>query len=259
MEYDRLRALLEEYQSGHHSLEDVMDQLKRLPYEEVDGFAHLDHHRSLRTGFPEVIFAQGKTPEQVAEIFLRLKARARQVLATRVSPEMAAQIQNQIPEIRHHPAARALFFDADPDREKQPGILVVTAGTSDIPVAEEAALTAELAGNEVERIFDVGVAGLHRLLGHMPGLQKARVIIAVAGMEGALPSVIAGLVSAPIVAVPTSIGYGASFQGLAALLGMLNSCAGGVSVVNIDNGFGAGVIAAKINRLSFPGLGHESR
>jgi NCAIR mutase (PurE)-related protein len=250
MEQDRLRSLLQSFQAGHCTMDEVVDELKRLPVESVEDFANLDHHRTLRTGFPEVIFAQGKTPEQVADIFQHLSQRSPQVLATRVSPEMYALIQDRLPEATYNPAARVLYLDQDPDRAKLPGVLVLTAGTSDIPIAEEAAITAELMGNQVERIYDVGVAGLHRLVSRLPVIQKARVIVIAAGMEGALPTVVAGLVSAPVIAVPTSVGYGASFQGLAALLGMLNSCAGGVAVVNIDNGFGAGLMASKINRIS---------
>ncbi len=249
MDQNRLISLLEQYKHDQCSLEEVLRELKNLPYESVDNFANLDHHRSLRTGFPEVIMGQGKTAQQILEIFTRLQQRSKQVIATRVSAEIYAQIGGSLPEAAYDPASRMLYRDTDRERAKQQGILVVTAGTSDIPVAEEAAITAEVMGNEVKRIYDVGVAGLHRLLNRLPELQQARVIIVVAGMEGALPSVVAGLVSAPIIAVPTSIGYGASFQGLAALLGMLNSCANGVSVVNIDNGFGAGSIAARINHL----------
>ena len=249
MEQDSMRALLEGLSRGECSVEDALDQLKLLPYESLNGFAKIDHHRSLRTGFPEVIFAEGKTPEQVLEIFKDLQAHNRQILATRVSREMYEWIQPGLPDAVYNPTARILYFDQDPDRSKQAGVVVVTAGTADIPVAEEAALSADLMGCQVERIYDVGVSGLHRLIDQMPRLQKARVIVVVAGMEGALPSVVGGLVSAPIIAVPTSVGYGASFHGLAALLGMLNSCASGVAVVNIDNGFGAGCLAARINRV----------
>lgn len=252
MEQDKLYSMLEGLRRGDHTVEEVIEQLKFLPYESVDSFANLDHHRLLRTGIPEVIFAQGKTPDHVVEIFLRIKNHSQQVLATRVSFEVYSQVKDRLPGVTYHSAARVLYLDQDLGEVKQPGILVLTAGTSDIPVAEEAAITAELMGHQVERIYDVGVAGLHRLLDHHAELQKARVIIVVAGMEGALPSVIGGLVSAPVIAVPTSVGYGASFQGLAALLGMLNSCASGLAVVNIDNGFGAGCLAAKINRLSRP-------
>lgn len=249
MELDKLRSLLEELSHGDCTVDQAIEQLKQLPFQLIGDFAHLDHHRSLRTGFPEVIFAQGKTNEQVTQIFLSLAEHNPRVLATRVSPEMAQEIQIRLPGVTYHPAARILYIDQDPDREKQSGILVMTAGTADIPVAEEAAITAELMGNQVERIYDVGVAGLHRLIDYLPLLQKARVVVVVAGMEGALPSVVGGLVSAPLIAVPTSVGYGASFHGLAALLAMLNSCANGVGVVNIDNGYGAGCLAARINQL----------
>jgi NCAIR mutase (PurE)-related protein len=253
MDPDRLRIILEELSQGRTSVPQALEQLKLYPYEPIDAFANLDHHRALRTGFPEVIYAEGKTPEQVAEIFQRLADLERggsQVLATRVSPEMYAQLQEKLPEAVYHPAGRVLTLDRQPERPRTDGIVVVTAGTADIPVAEEAAITAELMGNRVCRIFDVGVAGLHRLLDRLPALQQGRVIVVVAGMEGALPSVVGGLVAAPVIAVPTSVGYGASFGGVAALLGMLNSCASGIAVVNIDNGFGAGTLAAKINRLA---------
>lgn len=250
MQQERLRALLTQLEQGEISVDQVLEQLKSLPYEALDGFANLDHHRNLRTGFPEVIFAQGKSPNQVAEIFLRLMEHNRQVLATRVDAEMYAQIGKRLPGVTYHPAARLLYKDQDAEKKKAPGIIVLSAGTADIPVAEEAAVTAELMGNQVERVYDVGVAGLHRLLDRLAELQKATVLIVAAGMEGALPSVVGGLVSAPIIALPTSVGYGASFQGLSALLGMLNSCASGVAVVNIDNGFGAGCLAARINRLA---------
>jgi len=258
MEQQKLRTVLEELKQGNSTVDQVIDQLKMFPYESLNGFANLDHHRLLRTGFPEVIFAKGKTPDQVVEIFIRLQGHSRQVLATRVNAEMYAQIQDRLPGVSYHPSARVLYIDQDLERVKRPGILVLTAGTSDMPVAEEAAITAELMGNQVERIYDVGVAGLHRLLDHLAQLQKATVIIVAAGMEGALPSVVGGLVSAPIIALPTSVGYGASFQGLAALLGMLNSCANGVAVVNIDNGFGAGCLAAKIKNLSYKEMENES-
>lgn len=249
MDQNRLISLLEQYKQDQRSIDEVLQELKSLPFESVDHFANLDHHRALRTGFPEVIMGQGKTAQQILQIFKRLQQHSQQVLATRVIPEIYAQIGSSLPEATYDPVSRVLYCDTDPGRVKHPGILVVTAGTSDIPVAEEAAITAEIMGNQVQRIYDVGVAGLHRLLNRLPELQQARVIIVAAGMEGALPSVVGGLVSAPIIAVPTSVGYGASFQGLSALLGMLNSCANGVSVVNIDNGFGAGSIAARINRL----------
>jgi hypothetical protein len=252
MELNKLRTLLEEVSQGGCTVDQAIEQLKQLPFQSIHDYAHLDHHRSLRTGFPEVIFAQGKTIEQVTQIFLSLTEHNQQVLATRVNAEIVQEIRKHLPDVTYHPAARILYVDQNPDRVKQAGILVMTAGTADIPVAEEAAITAELMGNQIERVYDVGVAGLHRLIDYLPLLQKARVIVVVAGMEGALPSVVGGLVSAPIVAVPTSVGYGASFQGLAALLAMLNSCANGVAVVNIDNGYGAGCLAARINQLPAP-------
>jgi pyridinium-3,5-biscarboxylic acid mononucleotide synthase len=250
MQKEKLTSLLEDLVRGQYTIDEVVDQLKTLPYESLEGFANLDHHRALRTGFPEVIFAERKTPEQIVKIFHRLSQDCQKVMATRLSEEVYRQIKDQVPGAIYHSAARILYLDQDKNCAWLPGVLVLSAGTSDIPVAEEAAITAELMGSQVERIFDVGVAGLHRLLDHLPRLQHANVIVVVAGMEGALPSVVGGLVSAPVVAVPTSVGYGASFQGLAALLGMLNSCASGVAVVNIDNGFGAGCLAARINRLS---------
>jgi hypothetical protein len=250
MDPEKLRLILEELSQGRTSVAQTLDQLKLYPYESIDSFANLDYHRALRTGFPEVIYAEGKTPDQVAQIFRRLADHSPQVLVTRLSPEMYAQIQDQLPGAVYHAAGRVLTLDRQPDRPRLDGITVVTAGTADIPVAEEAAITAELMGNRVCRIFDVGVAGLHRLLDRLPDLQAARVLVVVAGMEGALPSVVGGLTAAPVIAVPTSIGYGASFGGVAALLAMLNSCASGIAVVNIDNGFGAGTLAAKINRLA---------
>jgi NCAIR mutase (PurE)-related protein len=249
MENIQIRNLLEKIQTGEVDIETGMEQLQRLPYEMVDNFARLDHHRALRRGFPEVILAEGKTPDQVAQIFTRMAERSTRVLATRVSAAMYAEIHDHIPEATYNSLGRVLFIDHSDPSERPEGVLVVTGGTADLPVAEEAVETASLIGNKVERIYDVGVAGLHRLLDQLPKLQKARVIVAVAGMEGALPSVIAGLVSAPVIAVPTSVGYGASFKGVAALLAMLNSCANGVAVVNIDNGFGAGYLAGMINLM----------
>jgi len=243
-----LQRLLEEVKDGHTGVSEALERLRQLPYEDLEGFARLDHHRAMRRGFPEVVFGQGKTPEQVARIMLRLSERNRQVMATRVTPEMYAALSDQVPEAVYHPAARLLIWDREP-LPRLPGVVVATGGTADIPVAEEAALTAEVMGNAVERLYDVGVAGLHRLLDKLTTLQNARVLVVVAGMEGALASVIAGLAAAPVIAVPTSVGYGASFGGLAALLAMLNSCSTGISVVNIDNGFGAGYLAAIINRM----------
>jgi NCAIR mutase (PurE)-related protein len=248
MDTERLRKLLEDVSHGDLGIDAALDRLRVLPYEDVSGFALLDNHRALRRGFPEVILAEGKTPDQVSQIFQRLAAHNDRVLATRVSPEMYQAIREQLPEAVYHPVGRVLIVDRSKE-EKKPGVVVATGGTSDIPVAEEAAMTAELMGNCVERIYDVGISGLHRLLSKQEQIQKARVIVAVAGMEGALASVIAGLVAVPVIAVPTSAGYGASFHGLAALLAMLNSCANGVAVVNIDNGFGAGYLAGNINLL----------
>jgi pyridinium-3,5-biscarboxylic acid mononucleotide synthase len=213
------------------------------------GFARVDHHRHLRTGFPEVILGLGKTAAQIGRIMAELAATGANVLATRVPETHVAEVLRLVPNARHEEAARAIVVEQAPIVDVGRGqILVVAAGTSDLPVAEEALLTARLGGNRVERLYDVGVAGIHRLLGNRALLEAASVLVVVAGMEGALPSVVAGLVSKPVIAVPTSIGYGASFGGLSALLGMLNSCAAGVTVVNIDNGFGAGYAASLINR-----------
>ena len=227
-------------------METAVERLRDLPYEDL-GFAKVDHHRALREGFPEVVLGMGKTPAQVAAIAARLAERSGRLLVTRAGPEHAAAVAGVLPDAVYHETARAITLQRQPV-ERRPGITVVCAGTSDLPVAEEAALTAEMLGNAVARIADVGVAGVHRLLHRLPELRAARVLVVVAGMEGALPSVVAGLVATPVIAVPTSVGYGASFGGLAALLGMLNACAAGVSVVNIDNGFGAGYMAALINR-----------
>lgn len=248
MDERRLRELLEEVSTGTVQVSAAMDRLRTLPYEDV-GFARIDHHRALRNGFPEVVFCQGKTPAQTAAIVECLAAHGDRVLATRAAPEVYAAVRERVPEARYHELARVIVVDRRLEGERRPGILVVSAGTADIPVAEEAAITAELMGNQVERLYDVGVAGLHRLLDSQGRLRQARVVLVVAGMEGALPSVIGGLVSAPVIAVPTSVGYGSSFGGLAALLGALNSCTAGVATVNIDNGFGGGFIAGLINRL----------
>lgn len=249
MQTEKLKLLLQQVQTGQLDVESALAELRTLPYENLDGFATLDHHRALRNGFPEVVFGQGKQPEQVAAIARRLAERSDKVLVTRVDPAMAEIVCAELPELAYHPLPRLLVLNRNATAGKHPGILVVTAGTADMPVAEEAAITAELMDNDVERIFDVGVAGIHRLLNQVERLWRARVIVVVAGMDGALPSVVGGLVSVPVIAVPTSVGYGASFHGLAALLTMLNSCATGVGVVNIDNGFGAGVLASSINQL----------
>ena len=223
-----------------------MEQLRDLPYQDL-GFAKLDHHRALRTGWPEVVFGKGKTPEQVAEIVKGFKDRGHPVLVTKTNQEAFQAVLQETPEAEFHQLPKAIVVPALQPKPLQTGITVVTAGTSDLPVAEEAVLTASLMGNDVTLVSDVGVAGLHRLLDQMPVLKKARVLIVVAGMDAALVGVVAGMVSVPVIAVPTSTGYGASFDGLAPLLSMLNSCAPGVSVVNIDNGFGAGHLAALTN------------
>lgn len=252
MDKIHLKNLLESYKNDKIGVDEILSALKTLPFEEVGGFANLDHHRNLRCGFPEVVFGQGKTADQIIRIVERLEKQSDRVLVTRVSKEMQAEIGDRLPQAVYHSLPRLLVVDRREGEVKRPGIVVATGGTADIPVAEEAAITAELMGNEVSRLYDVGVAGLHRLIARLDVIQSARVIVAVAGMEGALPSVIGGLVSAPVIAVPTSVGYGASFQGLSALLTMLNSCATGISVVNIDNGFGAGHLAGLINSLGDP-------
>lgn len=252
MNRQQLRALLDEVQAGTVTPGAAQDRLlqvlRQKPYEDL-GFARVDHHRSSRQGFPEVVFGQGKTPEQVAAISERIVAAGHALLVTRASAEAYHLVRSRIPDTVYHDVARCIVKRV-PDTPPGVGrILLAAAGTADLPVAEEAAVTAETMGNEVDRLYDVGVAGLHRLLNEHDRVTTARVVIVVAGMEGALPSVVAGLVDVPVVAVPTSVGYGASFGGLTALLGMLNSCAIGVSVVNIDNGFGAAAIASSINHL----------
>lgn len=241
-----MSQLLLKVKSGEIAVEQAIAKLSILPYEDL-GFVKIDHHRALRRGFPEVVFGQGKTCEQVAAIVERLAANADKVLVTRVAQECFAVVQKRVPEAIYHPVPRAITIDKAGGTIRQSGVLVVSAGTADLPVAEEAAITAQLMGNEIERAYDVGVSGIHRLLDQLSRLRQARVVVAVAGMEGALPSIISGLVAVPVIAVPTSTGYGASFGGLAPLLAMLNSCSPGVAVVNIDNGFGAGYIAAMIN------------
>ena len=249
IEEHRLRELLDAVARGSTGIDDAVEALRRLPYEDIEGFATVDHHRALRDHVPEVILGLGKTPEQVVSIARTILERADRLLVTRATPEAAAAVLATIPDAVHHDVARCLTVERR-IVPKRPGIAVVCAGTSDLPVAEEAAVTADIMGHEVRRIYDVGVAGIHRLLGRLDEIREARAIIVVAGMEGALPSVVSGLVSAPVIAVPTSIGYGASFNGLAPLLAMLNACAAGVAVVNIDNGFGGGYLAASINRLA---------
>lgn len=248
MDPKQIRALLERVQKGGTTVEDAVRELADLPYKDL-GFARVDHHRHLRTGFPEVVLGLGKSAEQIGHIMAELARTGANVLATRVADASVEVVLQMVPGARHEKLARAVVVEQQAIADIGRGtVLVVSAGTSDLPVAEEAALTARLAGNRVERLVDVGVAGIHRLLGNRAQLEAASVIVVVAGMEGALPSVVAGLTSRPVVAVPTSIGYGASFGGLAALLGMLNSCAAGVTVVNIDNGFGAGYAASLMNR-----------
>ena len=248
MDRARIESLLNDVREGRTEVKDALDRLKDLPFEDI-GFAKLDHHRSLLTGMPEVIFASGKTVEQVAAIFARMAKAGGNVLATRATREMFDAVHAVEPRAEFHATARAITLTQAPTTPGKGSIAVVCAGTSDLPVAEEAVVTARLMGNTVELIADVGVAGIHRLLAQKQGLQSARVLIVCAGMEGALPTVVGGLVNAPVLAVPTSVGYGASFGGIAALLGMLNTCSPNVSVVNIDNGFGAACIASLINRL----------
>ena len=248
----RLAAIVEAIAGGGPGRDTAVAELLRLlkdaPYENL-GFARVDHHREVRQGFPEVVFGPGKTAAQVAEIAGRIVARGHALLVTKVGADVFEAVRGQVPDVRYEPLARAVVRPSA-DRLRLGRVAVVAAGTSDLPVAEEAAVTAEVMGHEADRLYDVGVAGLHRLLGERERLEEADVVIVVAGMEGALPSVVGGLVSAPVVAVPTSVGYGASFGGVAALLGMLNSCASGVGVVNIDNGFGAGALASRIARVA---------
>jgi pyridinium-3,5-biscarboxylic acid mononucleotide synthase len=248
MNQQQLKVLLEQVREGATPVDSAIDQLRHMPFEDL-GFAKVDHHRALRHGMPEVIFGLGKTVAQVQQIAQALLARSSNVLVTRATAEMAASILELAPEAEYFPLAGVVRVWRDRTMLGKGKIVVVCAGTSDMPVMEEARLTAETMGNEALGIVDVGVAGIHRLLHQRDKLMEARVVIVCAGMEGALPSAVGGLVSCPVIAVPTSIGYGASFHGLAALLGMLNSCASNVTVVNIDNGFGAGYVASLINRL----------
>lgn len=248
MDADQLRALLGQVRAGEMDVDAALDRLKHLPFEDL-GYAKLDHHRALRQGFAEVIFGKGKTPEQVVGIAARLLEKSQNVLVTRATEAIGVELRAKFPETEYFPLSGAVRIQRNHTMYGKGTVAVVCAGTSDIPVAEEAQVTAEAMGNRVEVIYDVGVAGIHRLMAHSDRLMQARVIVVCAGMEGALPSVVGGLVSVPVIAVPTSVGYGASFHGLAALLGMLNSCASNVSVVNIDNGFGGGYVASLINRL----------
>ncbi len=249
MNAQQIKKLFQEVKDGTLSPDEAVQRLQHLPFEDL-GFAKVDHHRAVRVGMPEVIFSQGKTPAQLATIFEKLADRKNNVLATRATTQQYEEVRNRIRNAEYNPSARCVTLRQTRKKHGKGRIVVVSAGTSDIPVAEEAAVTADIMGNDVDKVFDVGVAGIHRLLASRPLIAKARVVIVCAGMEGALPSVVGGLVGVPVIAVPTSVGYGASFQGLAALLGMLNSCASNVSVVNIDNGFGAGYVASIINRLA---------
>lgn len=252
MDRERLQALLASVQHGATSVEKALAELARLPFEDL-GFARLDYHRALRKGFPEVVLGEGKSTDQVTAIVQRLAAHHDRVLVTRVGQQVYEAVRGVVPDATYHPQARVIAVDRRAADPVAGAVAVLCAGTSDLPVAEEAAVTAEMMDCSVQRLYDVGVSGLHRLLAQLPTLQSATAIVAVAGMEGALPSVVGGLVAAPVIAVPTSVGYGASFQGLAALLTMLNSCSPGVAVVNIDNGFGAGYLAGMIAHISRPG------
>jgi NCAIR mutase (PurE)-related protein len=249
MNVRKLEDLLRKVRSGKTAVDKAVTELKSLPFEDL-GFTRIDHHRSLRRGFPEVIWGQGKTPGQILPIMKQLKRKGQNILITRLEERKVKAIQKIFPKSRYHPRSQVLTYLTHPVQAEGKGtILVITAGTTDIPVAEEATVTAQFMGNHTETLFDVGVAGIHRLLSERQKLESARVLIVVAGMEGALPSVVGGLVDRPVIAVPTSVGYGTSFGGITALLAMLNSCASGVAVVNIDNGFGAGYLASLINRI----------
>lgn len=243
----QLESLLTEVAAGRLTPGAALEKLRHLPFEDLP-FARIDHHRALRQGHPEVVFCEGKTPEQILAICERLEAASGSFLGTRANEAVASRLRSRFAGMVWNPLSRTVHLSAGPPASRTGPVLVVSAGTSDLPVAEEAAVVSEVFGHEVERLVDVGVAGLHRVLAASEQLQRARVVIVVAGMEGALPSVVGGMVSVPVIAVPTSIGYGASFGGLAALLGMLNSCAAGVTVVNIDNGFGAAAAASRICR-----------
>lgn len=245
---EEIQKILREVSEGRLTPDEAYLALRDMPYRDL-GFAKIDHHREMRTGYPEVIFCSGKTVKQVQVIIQEMLVHDNNILATRATPEMFEAVRQICPEASYHPMARTITIKKKQPETPPTYIAVVTAGTSDIPVAEEAAITAEIFGNRVERVFDVGVAGIHRLVENLPRIRDARVVVVIAGMEGALPSIVGGLIARPIIAVPTSIGYGANFHGLSALLGMLTSCASGVAVVNIDNGFGAGYFASMVNRL----------
>lgn len=256
MEADELRELLEGVKKGDVQVEDALLKLKKLPFEDI-GFAKIDNHRALRVGYPEVIYCEGKAIEHIKKIVEKMLESGSNILATRASYEVYEAIKSVDDNVQYYDMARICFIKRKEIQKTEGKILVVTGGTSDIPVAEEAAITAEVLGNTVERLYDVGVAGLHRLLSNTDRLMEARVLITVAGMEGALASVIGGLVDKPVIAVPTSVGYGANFKGLSALLTMLNSCASGIGVVNIDNGFGAGYLASMINKIGESGSSNK--
>ena len=249
MDRKAVMEILDGYKTGAVSQAEAIEKLTFVPFEDMDDIK-IDHHRALRQGFPEVVFCPGKTTEQVVRAMTELARVSPNVLASRATPEIYRAVQEALPDVRYHERARMVILEREPlPKDPDRFVLVMTAGTGDVPVAEEAAVTAEVMGNRVERVFDVGVAGIHRLLAQGPLMRQANVLVVAAGMEGALASVVGGMVDKPVIAVPTSIGYGANFQGLSALLAMLNSCAAGVGVVNIDNGFGAGRLAAIINRL----------
>jgi NCAIR mutase (PurE)-related protein len=243
-----LEKILEEVKTGKKTIDEALDELQYFPYNDL-GFARIDHQREIRTGYPEIVYCAGKTIEQVKEIFSSMVKRENNIFGTRADNEMFEAVKRVIPEAVYYPEAKIISIKRKVSQIPETQIAVITAGTSDIPVAEEAAVTAELLGNKVIRIYDAGVAGIHRLVDKLPEIKNCRVIIVIAGMEGALASVVGGLVDKPVIAVPTSVGYGANFGGISALLAMLTSCAAGVSVVNIDNGFGAGFSASMINRM----------
>jgi len=245
---ESIRQLFEQVRERKLSPDEAVQRLRHLPFEDL-GFAKVDHHRALRNGMPEVIFGLGKRPIQLAQIFARLAKHEGNVLATRASKQQFAAVKKKVGKAKYDEVSRTIVLRNDSTKYGKGIVAVVSAGTSDIPVAEEAVATASIMGNDVERLYDVGVAGIHRLLANRELLTRARVVIVCAGMEGALPSVVGGMVGVPVIAVPTSVGYGAAFEGMAALMGMMNSCASNVSVVNIDNGFGAGYVASLINRL----------
>mgnify|MGYP003563133495 CR=1 FL=1 len=248
MQEDALKKLLHKVSNGNMNVDEALGQLKDFEYKDM-GFAKIDNHRSLRTGYPEIIFCQGKTPEQVAQIFKYMDSRDSNILGTRADTDMYDAVKEYCPDAEFNAMAKTITVQKQAKKESPTHIALLAAGTSDLPVAEEAAVTAEIFNNSIKRYYDIGVAGIHRFYDHVSEIREAKVLIVVAGMEGALPSIVGGMVDKPVIAVPTSVGYGAAFNGLAALLGMLTSCASGVSVVNIDNGFGAGYLASMINKL----------